>query len=100
MDGVTARLMAASARVFAFLGVAFAANLALQLAGGLATSWTGRKAALSAAYSSGTRNTGILLAVLPAGADPDIFLYFAMAQPPIFMLPAMMLPFYRRMIGR
>ena len=100
MDGVTARLMAAPAHVFAFLGVAFAANLALQLAGGLATAWTGSKAALSAAYSSGTRNSGILLAVLPAGADSDIFLFFAVAQPPIFMLPAMMLPFYRRMVGR
>ena len=100
MDGVTARLMAEPAHVFAFLAVAFAANLALQLAGGLATSWTGRKAALSAAYSSGTRNSGILLAMLPSGADFDIFLFFAVAQPPIFVLPAMMRPFYRRMVGR
>ena len=38
--------------------------------------------------------------VLPSGADPGIFLFFAVAQPPIFMLPAMMLPFYRRMVGR
>ena len=82
MDGATARLMTEPAHVFAFLAVAVAANLALQLADGLATSWTGRKAALSAAYSSGTRNSGILRTVLPTGADSDIFLFLPWRNPP------------------
>ena len=98
MEGVTARLLAEPAHVLGFVAIAFAANLALQLAYGLATAWLGPRVALTVAYAGGTRNFGILLAVLPAGADPDTFLFFAAAQPPIFMLPALMTPLYRRLL--
>lgn len=98
MDGVTARLLAEPAHVMLYVAIAFAANLALQAAGGLATAALGNRAALTVAYCGGTRNFGILLAVLPAGADPDTFLFFGAAQPPIYMLPALMTPLYRRLL--
>ncbi len=37
---------------------------------------------------------GLLLAVLPAGLHHDIALYFALAQFPIYILPALLKPLY------
>ena len=39
---------------------------------------------------------GLLLAVLPADSPPDVLLFFALAQLPIYILPAMLGPAYRR----
>ena len=52
--------------------------------------------ALTLGFVSGNRNMGLLLAVLPAGLDPDIVLYFALAQFPIYVFPLMLKPFYGR----
>ena len=41
---------------------------------------------------------GLLLVVLPAGLHPDIALYFALAQFPIFILPAVLKPLYGRLL--
>lgn len=98
MDGVTATLNTRPLVVALWLFVAFIANPALQLAGALAFSWLGRRQALTVGLVSGNCNMGLLLAAFPPGTDQDVVLYFAVAQLPMYMLPAILLPLYRRLV--
>ncbi len=99
MDGVAARLAADPAHVLTLTAVAFAANLGLQAVGAVAAAPLGLRQALTVGFSSGNRNMALLLAVMPAGAHPDTLLYFAVGQFPIYMLPALLAPLYRRVLG-
>lgn len=98
MDGVTATLATRPMTVALWLAVAFVANPALQIAGTLAFAWLGRRRALTVGLISGNCNMGLLLAAFPPGTDFDVVLYFAVAQLPMYMLPAVMLPLYRRLV--
>lgn len=100
MDGVTATLMTRPMTVALWLAVAFVANPALQIAGALAFAWLGRRRALTVGLVSGNCNMGLLLAAFPPGTDFDVVLYFAVAQLPMYMLPAVLLPLYRRLVRR
>lgn len=100
MDGVTATLIERPGTVALWLAVAFIANPALQVAGALAFSWLGWRRALTVGLVSGNCNMGLLLAAFPPGTDFDVVLYFAVAQLPMYMLPAVMLPLYRRFADR
>ena len=51
-----------------------------------------RRVALTAGYCSGGRHNALLMAVLPASADADIFLFIAAVQFPIYMIPALLQP--------
>lgn len=99
MDGVTAALAARPGTVALWLSAAFIANPALQVAGALAFAWLGRRRALTIGLVSGNCNMGLLLAAFPPGTDSDVALYFAVAQLPMYMLPALLLPLYRRLVG-
>ena len=99
MDGVTETLMTEPATVGLWLLAAFIANPALQLAGALAFAWLGRRRALTIGLVSGNCNMGLLLAAFPKGTDVEVVLYFAVAQLPMYMLPALLLPLYRRLVG-
>ena len=57
-----------------------------------------RRTALTAGYCSGGRHNALLMAVLPVTADPDIFLFIAAVQFPIYLMPALLQPFYRRLL--
>jgi bile acid:Na+ symporter, BASS family len=98
MDGVTATLAARPGTVALWLIAAFIANPALQFVGALAFGWLGRRRALTVGLVSGNCNMGLLLAAFPPGTDTDVVLYFAVAQLPMYMLPAILLPIYRRLI--
>ncbi len=100
MDGVTATLLTQPATVGLWLLTAFIANPALQIAGALAFFWLGRRRALTVGLVSGNCNMGLLLAAFPAGTDFEVVLYFAVAQLPMYMLPAVLLPLYRRLVGQ
>jgi BASS family bile acid:Na+ symporter len=99
MDGVTATLMARPGTVLLWLAAAFIANPLLQILGILAFSWLGRRGALTAGLITGNCNMGLILAALPPGTDFDVTLYFAIAQIPMYMLPALILPLYRRLLA-
>src|SRR3546814_18528910 len=64
-----------------------------------AFAWLGRRRALTVGLISGNCNMGLLLAAFPPGTDGDVVLYFAVAQIPMYMLPALLLPLYRRLVG-
>lgn len=98
MDGVTARLITDPGQVILWTAVAFVANPALQALGILAFAWLGRRRALTVGLITGNCNMGLMLAALPPQSDFGVLLYFAVAQLPIFMLPALLLPVYRRLL--
>jgi len=96
MDGVTAALFARPGIVLLYIGASFAANLGMQLLGTLVFLRLGRVAALTCGLVSGNRNMAILLAVMAGHADFDVILYFAVGQLPIYLLPMLLHPVYRR----
>lgn len=100
MDGVSARLEQQTLYVISVLAISFLANLLLQIVGGAAFYSTGMQNALTIAYACGNRNLGLLLAVLPQTAAPDTLLFFAVAQVPIYTLPAVLLPMYNALLKR
>lgn len=99
MDGVTARLLADPLDVALFVLAAFAINIVMQAAGALAFLWLGLKAALSVGLTSGYRNMGLMLVLTAGIAGPDMSLFVAMAQLPMYMLPTLMHPLYRRVLA-
>jgi len=100
VDGVTAKLVSAPGHVFGILIGSFAVNLALVAAGYLFFLHSGRRIALTIGYAAGNGNMAILLAVLPDTIHPDITLYFALGQFPMFMLPMVLKPVFRRILNK
>jgi BASS family bile acid:Na+ symporter len=99
MDGVIARAMAEPIKLGGFVAGSFAGALlsnALMVLGCL--SFLDPRSALTAGYCSGSRNNALLMAVLPAVADKDIFLFIAAVQVPIYVIPTLLQPLYRRLL--
>ncbi len=99
MDGVTALALRAPAFVAVALAAAFASNLLLQAAGFLAFRRLGRRAALTVALLSGNCNMGLVLVALEGQASFEVVAFFALAQIPMYTLPALLAPAYRRLLG-
>ena len=99
MDGVVARAQAEPLKLAGFVAGAFAGMLlcTLVMAAGMLP-FLDRRTALTAGYCSGGRHNALLMAVLPVTADPDIFLFIAAVQFPIYLMPALLQPFYRRLL--
>ena len=95
MAGVTETLLARPGTVALWVGAAFVANPLLQGLTALAFAWLGRRQALTVGLAAGNCNMGLLMAALPPDSDYDVFLFFALAQLPMYMLPAVLAPLYR-----
>ncbi|MDX1513862.1 MAG: hypothetical protein R3174_08965 [Gammaproteobacteria bacterium] len=100
MDGIGVRLQNETVYVLSVLGIAFVANVVFQFIGGATFVATGMRDALTIAYACGNRNIGLLLAVLPETSAPDTLLYFAVAQIPMYTLPAILSPMYNGLLKR
>lgn len=98
MDGVGERLVSEPRHVLTMIAIAFAANIGLQAVSAAAFLFAGRRRALTTGFLAGNRNMALLLAVLPAGTDPDVSLYFALGQFPLYILPMVMIPVYRHLL--
>lgn len=98
MSGVTERLMTAPGTVAQFLAAAVAFNLGFQVLGAVIYWRHGRRTALSMGLSSGNRNTALVLVLTGGLVSPDLGLYVAMAQIPIYLLPLVAKPFYGRLL--
>lgn len=87
MDGVTHAAFAMPQRVLLFLACAFGVSIV----GLVVTSLALRPLRLSerfmVGYGAGQRNLGLLVAALGAGVPPTTFLFFALAQFPIYLMP-------------
>jgi bile acid:Na+ symporter, BASS family len=97
MDGVTQAAFESPARVAIFVGIAFAlaaigivsAYLALRIARPTERFMLG--------YGTAQRNMGLLIAALGAGVPPTTFLFFALAQFPIYLMPWLLKPLAKRL---
>ena len=96
MDGVTAHAIADPLLVAGLTALAFTIALALIAVTTLLFLPAGRHRALAVGLTAGSRNIGLMLTAI-GFAVPDIsWLYFALAQLPIYMLPHMLKPLARR----
>jgi BASS family bile acid:Na+ symporter len=99
MDGVTAYTLQHPAYVATALVAAFGFNVALQAAGYVAFRHLGRREALSTALVSGNCNMGLVLVALEGKASFDVTLFFALAQIPMYTLPALLTRLYGRALS-
>ena len=97
MDGLWARLAADPAWVATAIVAAFLANYGLNVITTLALWPLGARPAATAGLMAGNRNMALFLAVLPAGADPRVALFFGLCQFPLFLSPFLLRPLYRRL---
>jgi BASS family bile acid:Na+ symporter len=98
MDGVSETLWQHPQTVGMWTVAAFAINLLLQSLGALCFAATGRKVGLTLGLLSGNRNMGLVLASLPPSTNHEIVLFFALAQLPVYLLPALLRPVYRAIL--
>ncbi len=100
MEGVTARIIEDPFDFAYVAGLSFATYIGMMVVGAAFFYWivpgVGKRGALSAGFVSGTRNLAIILAVLPASIDGDIPLFFAIGQFPIYIMPMLLKPVFRR----
>jgi bile acid:Na+ symporter, BASS family len=92
MDGVLAAMLADPGRVARFLGAAVALSVV-----GFAVSWLVLRTVAPAerlvlGYATGQRNMGLLIAALGASTPDTTFLFFALAQFPIYIGPQIIRP--------
>ena len=99
MDGVTAVALARPGYVLLVTFAAFAANLLLQALGTLIALRLGMRAAITVGLMTGNCNMGLVLVALADKANFDVIVFFAMAQIPMYMLPALLSPVYARLRG-
>lgn len=97
MDGVAAAALARPATVGLFLAIAIAISLASLAAGLALMRFLPAAERFMLGYGAGQRNMGLLIAVLGAGVPEATFLFFALAQVPIYLMPLMLAPLARRM---
>jgi BASS family bile acid:Na+ symporter len=61
---------------------------------------SGRADALTAGLAASNRNMGLMPAAVGASLPPDTWLWFALAQFPIYLLPAIIKPLIPKLIGK
>lgn len=97
MDGVTNAFVTRPGKVFAFLAIAFAVAVA-----GFLLAWLALRPFLKPGdcflmgYGTGQRNMGALVAALGAATPETTFLFFALAQFPIYLMPQIIKPLAQR----
>jgi bile acid:Na+ symporter, BASS family len=96
MDGVTAAALADPALVATFLAVAFALALAGLALGLVMLRFVPPTDRFVLGYATAQRNMGLLVAALGAGVPPTAFLFFALAQFPIYLMPWLLKPLARK----
>ena len=99
MRGVTGLALARPGYVAAVVVAAFASNLLLQALGTAAFWRLGPRAALTAGLMTGNCNMGLVLVGLGPDADIDLVVFFALGQLPMYMLPGLLTPAYRRALA-
>ena len=80
-------------------GAAFATNIGLQIAGAAVFWRLGRRAAITVGLITGNTNVALVLAAVSQSASYDLLVYFVVGQFPIYLLPLVAVPVYRRLVG-
>lgn len=99
MDGVGSQILARPLLVAGLMAFIFALMIALTVATALIFHRAGRSQALALGLAVGSRNMGLMVAA--AGTVPELtWLYFALAQFPIYTLPFLLRPLVQRWVVR
>jgi BASS family bile acid:Na+ symporter len=85
--------------VLVYATTTLAASLGLQMASFIAFSWAERPVAATIGLLGGNRNMAVVWANLGTAATPELMLFFALMQLPIYALPILLAPLYRRIAG-
>ena len=100
MDGVLAAMLSEPARVARFLGIAVMLSLTCFMLTWLLLRPVAPAERLVLGYATGQRNMGLLIAALGAGTPDATFLFFALAQFPIYIGPQLIKLLARRHLER
>jgi len=97
MDGVLAAMLNEPGRVARFLSVAILLSLT-----GFTVTWLALRSVAPAerlvlGYATGQRNMGLLIAALGADTPATTFLFFALAQFPVYVGPQIIKPLAARL---
>ncbi|MEM6617527.1 MAG: sodium:proton symporter [Pseudomonadota bacterium] len=95
MDGVTSMAIADPRLVASIIAMSFLVAGGIVALTMLAFLWMGRVDALSIGLVAGNRNMGLMASVLITGLPDLTWVYFALAQFPIYLLPWLMGPISR-----
>ena len=102
MDGFAERLITEPVFVLFVILMSFLVYLGLLIFVALALflivpKW-GARENMSIAFAAGARNLAVIFAVLPSNVDPDMLVYFAAGQFPIYIMPAILRPIMVRLV--
>jgi len=97
MDGVQRLILEKPQQVLLYAAAALTASLLLQALSFAAFSFLPRIPALTIGLVGGNNNLAVVWASLGAAATPQLTLFFATVQLPIYVLPAALKPIYRRL---
>jgi BASS family bile acid:Na+ symporter len=99
MDGVTAFALERPGYVLVATAAAIAANVLLQVAGVVVWRRSGMQPALTTGFLTGNRNMGLVLVALGSEASLELIVFFAAAQIPMYLMPGLLVPLYRRLLA-
>jgi predicted Na+-dependent transporter len=77
----------------------FAINIVLQIFAACAFWKLGRRAAVTVGLVTGNTNVALVLAAVSESASYDLLVYFVVGQFPIYTLPLIAVPIYRRIVA-
>lgn len=98
VDGLPAFTAARPDYILLVLAASFAANIGLQVFGAALFFWMGRREALTVGLVTGNTNLGLVLVTLADRAPPELLVCFVLGQIPMYFLPIVALPIYRRLM--
>lgn len=98
IHGLPAFVAARTDYVILVLVTSFAANIGLQVFGAALFLWMGRQEALTVGLVTGNTNLGLMMVTLADRAPPELLVCFILGQIPMYFLPVVALPVYRRLM--
>ena len=99
MDGIPAQIAARPGHALGLTALVFALHLVLNGATAVLFWWSGMRTAATVGFCSGGRNMAPAMAVLGTAVPAETWLFFAVLQFPIYLLPMLLKPIYRRLLA-
>jgi BASS family bile acid:Na+ symporter len=96
MDGVLVAILNEPLKVLGLTALSFGLSLGLAALTAFVFARLGMSQALALGLAAGNRNMGLMLAAAGTAVPELTWLYFAVAQFPIYLMPAMLKPLARR----
>jgi len=96
MDGVLVAILTEPLKVLGLTALSFGLSLGLAALTALVFARLGAGQALALGLAAGNRNMGLMLAAAGTAVPELTWIYFAVAQFPIYLMPAMLKPLARR----